>query len=67
MHLLVAVQRVTCTYWSLYTELRAPSGHDTKKGRTKSTRDYEIRETQKEPETNQKQSGQREREKKRRE
>lgn len=49
---------VTLAKWTLYKECRAPSDHDTKKGRTKSTRDYETRETRKEPETNQEKNGQ---------
>jgi len=51
--------KVTLAKWPRYKKWRAPSGHDTKKGRTKSTRDYETRETRKELETNQEQkSGQ---------
>jgi len=47
--------KVALAKWSLYKQWRAPSGHDTKKGRTKSTRDYETRQTRKEPETNEEQ------------
>jgi len=55
--------KVTLAKWLLYKEWRAPSGHDTKKGRTKSTRDYETRESRKEPETNHEQkSGQKKKE-----
>jgi hypothetical protein len=52
------------TKWSLYKELHASSGHDTKKGRTESTQcDDDTKDNRKKPETNQEQkSGQKKRE-----